>query len=209
MRSTVSIGDYSREDVTTLFPLTAGVPTESQAEQLVDGVLMNPDRFWRPGGVPSVPADDPDYSAENGREAGTVDMLRNNWIGMGLLRYGRREEAAELMSRLLNSAARALKQEHAFVAQYDPENEKILRAKTTAGGLTPLALLLEILGVRLITPQKVLIKPGNPFPDPVRMNWRGLQIICEAEATTVTFPDGGVVEITGEGCQVVEQVETG
>jgi hypothetical protein len=62
------------------------------------------------------------------------------------------------------------------------------------------------LGVRLISPSKVWIKPGNPYPWPVTLRWRGLIVQCEQGETRVTFPDGQEAVIQDTEAQIVEQV---
>jgi hypothetical protein len=207
-KTTVSLADYSRDDITLLMPLAAGVPSEERAGRLLDRVIMNPDRFWLTGGLPSIPADDPGYKVTPGNDSASINMLRNHWVAEGMLRYGFRNEAGELLRRLLIPVIQTLKCEHAFYSGYDPEGEQILRCNGPAGGLTPLSLLLEVLGVELITPRKVYIKPGNPLGFPVCVSWLGLMVTCNSRETVVSFPDGEVVEITGEARQLVEQIES-
>lgn len=204
-RTTISTGDYSRDDVTLLLPLTAGLPSDSRADFMVEHVLKDPGRFWRCGGVPSVPADDPDYAIAANKVTGSVQMLRNHWLAEGLLRYGYKEEAAELLTRLMGSVVKTLREEHCFYAEYDADGEAVLRENVSAAGLAPFSLLLKVLGVELIAPRKVRIRPGHELGRTIRLKWRGLEITCDPEATLVRFPDGGVVEVTGSHEQIVEQ----
>ncbi len=206
-RTTLSLGDYAREDIGLLLPLAAGLPSQDRAEETIRENLMDIDRYWRPGGVPSVPADDPEYAGADGPRAGTINMLRNHWLGEGLLRYGFREEAGELFAKLMGSVVNTLKSQHVFSARYDADIKRVLRDKVNAAGLTPFALLLEILGVELINPRKVRVKPGNPFREPVQLSWRGLQVVCAADRTIVTFPDGSGIEVVGESARLVEQID--
>ncbi|MGD2161676.1 MAG: hypothetical protein PVG04_01175 [Anaerolineales bacterium] len=206
-RTEISLADYSREDIMQLLPLTAGVPVKERADMLVQEILQAGGCYWRSGGIPSIPANDPDYALEANKWAGTVNLLRNHWIGEGLLRYGYESEAGDLMEKLLQTVTMTLQAEHAFSGHYDGDGKRVLRDNGAAGGLTPFALLLEVLGVELITPRKVRVKPGNPLSRPVRITWRGLQIDCEKDVTRVTFPDGGSTEVTGDSISVVEQLD--
>jgi hypothetical protein len=206
-KTTVSLADYSRDDITLLMPLAAGVPSEGRAGVLLDRFIMNPDRFWRAGGLPSIPADDPGYQETNGKDSASINMLRNHWVAEGMLRYGFQNEAGELLRRLLGSVIHTLKSEHAFYSGYNPDVDQIMRSNGPAGGLTPLSLLLDILGVELVTARKLYIKPGNPLGMPVSFTWLGLQITCNSNETVVSFPDGEVVEISGDARQLVQQIE--
>lgn len=206
-KTTLSLADYSRQDITQLLPLAAGIPSKTRAEIMVKDILLDPDNYWRANGIPSIPAGDPDYENGPNEEAGSIDMLSNHWIAEGLLRYGYRKEAAELLTNLMTPAVETLKHEHAFSARYDPDGDRRFRGTGGISGLAPFALFLKILGVELITPRKVRIHPGNPFEQPVRLRWRGMELVCESNRTIVTFPDGGVVVMTGEDVQVIEQVD--
>ncbi len=205
-RTEVSLGDYSRDDVTVLLPLAAGAPSELRAKQIVEQSLKDAERFWRPFGIPSVPADDPDYAVSVDKLAGSVDLLRNHWIAEGLLRYGYEAEAAHLLKNLMHVVINTLKVEQGFSGSYDADGEQILYDNVSVSGLTPFALLLEVLGVELITPRSLRIKPGNPLGAPVRISWRGLSIVCELDRTLVTFPDGSVTEVIGDATNLVQQL---
>ncbi|MDF1500643.1 MAG: hypothetical protein P1P76_09250 [Anaerolineales bacterium] len=206
-KTTLSIGDYSRPDLTQLLPLAAGIPSAERARSLVREIIMDPERYWRPNGIPSVPANDPDYRPKPDEGAGAIKMLWNHWIGSGLLRYGYHQEAGELLARLMKPVLEALKSEHEFTPHYDPDGEMVFRGNGGGAGLAPLALFLEILGVELITPRKVRIRPGHPFDDSICLRWQGLEIVCEPGRTIVSFPDGGVAEVEGESTRIIEQIE--
>jgi hypothetical protein len=206
-RTQLSLADFARDDVMQLLPLSAGVPSKERADLLVREFLQDHERFWRTGGIPSIPANDTDYPVDAKKMAGSINLLRNHWIVEGLLRYGYKDQAGALLQNLLNTVINSLKADQAFHGRYDPEGKQVLRDYNSAGGLTPFASLLEVLGVELITPRKVRIQTGNPLSRPVQITWRGLKIDCEAERTLVTFPDGGITEVTGESASVVEQLD--
>ena len=73
------------------------------------------------------------------------------------------------------------------------------------GGVAPLSLFLYVLGVRLISPHKVVLRGQNPFPWPVQLSWRGIDIRWNKDVAMVRFPDGASVEVRGEQPQTVEQ----
>lgn len=77
--------------------LLAGLPTPEQAAALVDH-LTNPARFWTRYPVPVVPQDDPEFDPNDYWRGPT--WIHINWlIVQGLLRYGYRDVAAELVRR--------------------------------------------------------------------------------------------------------------
>ncbi len=77
--------------------LLAGLPAPEQARALV-GHLTNPARFWTRYPVPVVPLDDPEFDPNDYWRG--PSWIHINWLIIrGLLRYGYRDVAAELVRR--------------------------------------------------------------------------------------------------------------
>ncbi len=197
--------DYRREDQTCLLPLWAGIPDARRAEDLVRRALLDEKRFWRPFGIPCCSVQDPAYVPDNQGGAGGVWMFWNTLLGEALVAYGYLEEAADLVGRLIQATVHTLKRDHAFREAYNAEEPGGIGDRDHLWGVAPLGLFLEVLGVRLISPRKVVLRPRNPFPWPVTIRWRGLTLRWEEARAWVTFVDGQQVEVTGDGLQVVEQ----
>ncbi len=198
-----SVG-YDFQDHSTLLPLWAGIPRPARAKQLVEETLTNPERFWRARGVPACVRPP---QAEGAEVCASVHMPWNQLIGEGLLQYGFRQEAAELVARLMGAVVQSLKSEHAFRRYYHADagqgEHSALGERNALGGLAPLALFLETLGVRLISPTRVALNGFNPYPRPVTVKYRGLTVLCQKEKTTVIFPDGQAIVIDDPAPRVV------
>lgn len=199
------IADYSREDQTLFLPLWAGIPDQDRAEALVEQSLLDEARFWRPAGIPVCSARDPAYAADAHGGAGGVSMIWNSMFGEGLARYGFRKHAAELVSRLLDASVESLRKEHAFRESYNADEMEGLGSRAHIAGIAPFALFLDVLGVRLVSPRAVELVGFNPFPLPVTVSWRGLQVKRDEDRTWVTFPDGQVSIVEGQGKTLVQQ----
>ena len=65
-------------------------------------------------------------------------------------------------------------------------------------GLPPVSLFLELLGIRLLSPEKIEVRHLNPFPWPVKITYRGTTLVCEQEQITVQFIYGEAVTISEE-----------
>ncbi|MFM8320162.1 MAG: MGH1-like glycoside hydrolase domain-containing protein [Chloroflexota bacterium] len=186
-----SVG-YDFQDHSLLLPLWAGTPRPARARQLVEETLTNPERYWRLYGIPAcmaIPLDaDPQI-------CGSVSMIWNTLIGEGLLRYNFKEQAAELLTRLMNAAVQSLKRERAFRRFYSAETGQGSGERHALSGLAPLSLFLDVLGVRLISASRVEVRGFNPFPRPVTVKYRGLTVLCHKEKTIVIFPDGQTVTV--------------
>src|SRR4030065_2950655 len=104
------------------------------------------------------------------------------------------------------ACVRSLKTDKSFHEAYGPDEAQGLGARNHISGVAPLALFLKILGVRLISPRRVIVRGRNPFPWPVVVCWRGLVVRGEAGQTQITFPDGDKVVVEGEGPRTVGEV---
>jgi hypothetical protein len=179
---------YTCQDQTLLLPLWAGLAGSERAEKLVRKTITAPAHFWRPFGLPACarPAESPEAQI-----CLAVHLPWNSLIGEGLAAFGYQAEAAELVSRLMASVIQSLKQDRAFRRFYHAETGQGFGEKNALSGLAPIGLFLETVGVRLISPQKVVVWGANPFPWPVTVKYRGLTILKQRESsTTVIFPDG-------------------
>ncbi len=129
-------------------------------------------------------------------------------IGEGLVDYGYRAEAAELLSRLMSAILFTLKNEKAFREAYNADRLEGLGERTHIGGVAPLQLFMRILGVRVVSPQRVYLEGRNPFPWPVTVRYKGVAIVKSAEDARVTFPSGKTVVVSDLRPQFVDESET-
>ncbi|HEX7975609.1 MAG TPA: hypothetical protein VF498_14460 [Anaerolineales bacterium] len=178
---------YEAHDQSLLLPLWAGIPSPETARELVQKTIANPDQYWRPYGLPVCPQ--PEANPENA-ECASVHLTWNALIGEGLVNYGFRSEAAELVTRLMSGIVASLKRESAFHHAYHCETGQGVGERNALTGLAPLDLFLKTLGVRLISSQHVELSGFNPFPWPVTVKYRGMTILRQKEKTMVIFPDG-------------------
>jgi len=198
---TVSVVDLTPLDQTLLLPLWAGIPHPARAEKLVRQTLLNPETFWRLYGIPNTAANAPTYKPDNREGSGGVWLMWNTMVGEGLLEYGFRTEAAELVTRLMMTITNTLKVEKAFREAYNSEKLEGLGEKDYIWGVAPVHLFMRVLGVRLISAQRLYLSGHNPFPWPVTVRWKGLTVTRAANSayTTITFPGGRTVETEAEG----------
>jgi len=197
---TLSSVGYECADQTLLLPLWAGTSDPKRARALLKKTITAKRRYWRPFGIPACPGrsknmEDPVCSS--------VHLPWSALIGEGMLAYGFREEAAELISRLMAGIIRNLKQSGAFWRHYQVETGDGLGERNTLDGLAPLGLFLETLGVRLYSAKQVFLTGFNPFPWPVTVKYQGLTILRRKDSTVVTFPDGQTTTLLDPSPQVV------
>lgn len=173
-------------DHTTLLPLWAGMPGEGRARQLVQ-TITNPNLYWRPFGIPALPGGG---SASVTLPGESVHVPWNALIGDGLLRYGYQREAAQLLSAVMAAISRSLKETGAFFKQYHAGHGAGSGERNILHGLAPLGWFLDVLGVKLLSGERVGLRGFNPFPWPITVKYKGITVLRQAERTNVTFADG-------------------
>lgn len=178
---------YASQDITTLLPLWANLPSTERARQLVSGTIIAPGKFWRAYGLPACPQG---IAQSGGEICQTVHLPWCDLIGRGLLSYGYRAEAAELVTRLMNAITQTLSKGSIFRQFYHANTGEGLGEPDALSGLAPLGLFLDTLGIHLVSAQRVDLEGYNPFPWPVTVKYRGVTVLRQTEKTIVTFPDG-------------------
>jgi glycogen debranching enzyme len=171
---------------------------------LVRRTLLDPERYWRPYGLPNCSALDPAYKPDNREGSGGVWMMWNTMLGEGLLAYGYRAEAAALIDRLMQAMLHTLREEKAFREAYNADALEGLGDRNYSWGVAPVALFMQTLGVRIISPRKVYLEGRNPFPWQVIVKYKGLTVVRGHESTTVVFPTGHGATVSSEMPQFVE-----
>ncbi len=138
----VFTGDFTQEDCSLFLPLWAGAPEAVQAKQLVEDTLLP--RYMRPFGIPLTPPDMARQVALPGLHTSLSSALLpwNLFIGEGLLRYGYRAQAAELVTRLMDAIIPSLK--NPGHSQYY-EQKRPGRGRTGAPSAWPPGLFLNTL----------------------------------------------------------------
>jgi Mannosylglycerate hydrolase MGH1-like glycoside hydrolase domain len=181
---------YEGQDLSLLLPLWAGIPKARSARLMVEQTLRNPATFWQPFGLP--------FCAEilEGEDSGigyAVNFAWNSLVIEGLMRYGFTEYAADLIGRLMNITIRNLKQDGAFRRSYHARSGLGIGDRNALTGLAPLGSFLNVLGVRVLSLQRLELSGYNPFPWPVTVKYRGLTILRQKDKTTIIFPDGQTI----------------
>ncbi len=198
-RFVLSTAGYNGQDISHLIPLWAGIPNLERAQKLVQETLMNPLRFWREFGLPSVVYP----PAPQAVTANCVNLAWNTLVLEGLLHYGFRDEAAALLQRWMKAIIRTSRSEAAFRRYYHAESGQGYGERNALNGLAPLGSFLAVMGIRIFSPWRVFLEGGNPFPWPVTVKYRGLSVLRQRERSVVIFPDGQTVVVEDSAPRMV------
>jgi len=112
-----------RKELIGFLPMWAHVATKEHAKDLVEE-LQNPKSFWRKYGIPSLAANDPNYSPfVDGccRWNGPVWLLWNYMVFNGLQNYGYHELAHKVAGKMMLAVSTQLKKNHHFWESYSPD----------------------------------------------------------------------------------------
>jgi hypothetical protein len=193
--------DLSQETVLQLLPIWAEIPTPPQVDRLVQNVLFDPARFGAEFGLPACPGN-PGASKQG--LSRTVHPAWDALIIEGLLAYGRRAEAVSLFERVMRGIISTLRSSHASSNGHHADTGTPVGERHSLHGLAPVGLFLEILGIRIISPWRILVAENNPFPWPVTVKYRGLTVAREHQQTHFRFPNGQTAVVAGPGTHLVQ-----
>lgn len=185
-RVRVTAPDYAQEDCSLLLPLWAGVPEPEQAAQMVETALLT--RFRQTYGI-----------AVSTGVVDSVSMLWNQLIGEGLLRYGYRKQAGELLTDLMDTVVIELKRAQGFRQGYNAHNGKGMGDRGHLHGLAPLGLFLQTLGIQLIDPKLIILDGLSPLHRTITVQYRKVYLTCYPDRTEIQFPGGQQVTIDRPG----------
>ncbi len=106
-----------------------------------------------------------------------------------------RAEARNIFIRVMHAVTHALKEQHAFYEYYDAHTGRPAGRRNALSGLAPTGFFMQLVGVRIFSPEKVIISGENPFPWPVTIKFRGLQVTREGKETHIILPDGQSIHL--------------
>jgi hypothetical protein len=195
----LSIADYTQEDCSLFLPLWAGASEPDEARKIIEETL--PTRYLQTFGIPLCPPDlNPQEELPGLHTAITSALLPwNHLIGEGLLNYGYRAQAADLVTRLMTAVVNSLKMHQSFRQYYQAESGAAAGERGHLHGLAPLGLFLQTLGIRQLTPKEILLEGFNPFPWTINVQYRKVNLCFSPDRTEIQFPGGQKVTIDHPG----------
>lgn len=186
--------DITRLDISALLPLWSGGISAERAAALA-GLAADKKHFWQPGGITMVPASDPAYDPSSAEGGGGVWPCWLALVGEGLLQAGQGNRAAELLKNLLKNQTEALRQDKSFSEFYHAEQPQGLGESQHLGGITPLALLMQVAGVRIVSAGKVWTGGPLHWGRSISVQQHGVRVRRGRSGTVVDFPSGHRVQL--------------
>jgi hypothetical protein len=188
----VSRAGFLFSEIAQLTPLWAGIPDLETGKRLIEGSILNPDIYLTQYGLCFCSRQDHSIDI---KQCKRIDPIWNLFVIEGLIKYNFRSEAAQLFARLVNVIIKSLKEENCFREYYDAETGKGFGERNHLGGIIPVGLFIELLGLKIYSAKKIHISGHSPFPWTVTLQFKGLVIIRHQYETVIIFPDGQSVEV--------------
>ena len=181
--------DSSRLDISHLIPLWGGRIPPANAAALA-AVALDERHFMRPNGLTMVSAADSRFDPSNARGGGGIWMYWLSLIGEGLVKHGCHQEAAQLVKRLLARLSSLLEREGCLSQFYDADALKGYGEDHHIGGIVPLHLLSEVLGIRISAPDKVWVGGDFSWGAPITIEQHGVRATRSEREIRIEFPSG-------------------
>ncbi len=195
----VTVADYTQEDCSLFLPLWAGAADPEKARLLIEETL--PDRYLFDFGIPLCPYEQHLQEELPGLHSALSSALLpwNQLIGEGLLQYGYRKQAADLVTRLMNSVITSLRDHHDFRQYYHAATGLAAGERGHLHGLAPTGLFLQTLGIRQLGAKEILLDGFNPFPWTINVQYRKVHLTFYPDKTEIEFPNGQKVTLDQPG----------
>ena len=166
------------QDIGLLFTLSSS-KTEDSSEWSLESLIPNFNY-----GIPE------NLKPESDKQV--VNLGWNLLLLADLIRKGELELAFKLLGQLVQAQDKQLRQQHSTTDRWEAQSSRFLGLRNTIGGVLPLALVLDLAGIRIYNENKVSISGQNPFPWQFKVQYRGLEVIRDGKNSTVRFQDGSL-----------------
>ncbi len=181
--------DSSRLDINHLLPLWTGALPKDRAAALVK-IALDEKHFLRPNGITMVSVSDANFDASNARGGGGIWMFWLSLVGEGMVKSGFRKEATFLVRRVLERLSQILERDGHLSQFYHADELKGYGEDHHIGGIVPLKLLNDVIGIEIMSSQKVRLSGAFNWGQEIRVEQHGVCVIRNAERTHVEFPSG-------------------
>ncbi len=189
--------DSSRMDINSLLPLWTGRLTPQRAAKLVE-LALNKAHFLQPNGLTMVSASDRNYDPSNARGGGGVWMYWLTLVCEGMLKSGFTSEATEIMKRVLDMLARVLAREGKLSRFYHADEAKGFGEDHHIGGIVPLSLLNDVIGIRIVAADKVWVGGAFSWGEAISVEQHGVIARRSSDEIQINFPSGHGVTLPAD-----------
>ncbi len=189
--------DSSRLDINHLLPLWTGRLTKTQAKAIVK-LAMDEDHFMRPNGLTMVSAQDRDFDPSNARGGGGIWMYWLSFVGEGMVKSGFRAEATQLIKAVLNNLTKNLDIDGYLSQFYHADETQGFGEDGHVGGVVPLNLLMDIIGIRIVSHRKVWVGGDFTWGQDISVRQHGVTVTRSSSGIQILFPSDNEITLDAE-----------
>ncbi len=184
-------------DINHILPLWTGHLTKAKAKALVK-LATDDSHFMRPNGLTMVSAQDKNFDPSNGNGGGGIWMYWLSLIGEGMVKSGHHKEATQLIQTVMDSLSKILFNDGYLSQFYHADELQAYGEDHHVGGVVPLNLLSDVIGVRVISRYKVWVGGKFTWGDDVTVEQYGVVVTRSKKEIRVSFPSEHEVILEGE-----------
>ena len=181
--------DCTGLDINALMPLICPSLPKERTQALVE-LALDEAHFLRPNGLTMVSAGERNFDPSNARGGGGIWMFWLSLIGEGMAASGYRREATALVKRVLNGLTRVLAREGKLSQFYHADEAQGFGEDHHIGGVAPLKLLSDVLGVAIAAPDRVWVGGEFTWGDAITIEQHGVVVYRDADEIRIDFPTG-------------------
>lgn len=177
------------EDISMLLPFWAGINGQDNHVEEIMSTLES--KYSSPHGLLIFP--------EKMRERSTPSTNRislpwTSFILEGMLREGKRQEAAGILIKIINATTDHLKRFGEFRAYLNAVDGKAMGERGSLHGLIPIGQYLAIAGIETLSADKIILNGFNAFDTPITVKYQGTTIMLNSDKSVVLLKSGEVIE---------------
>jgi len=182
----LTLAGFDDEDISLLLPLWAGIPSQVQAEALVEKTLLP--RYLAKYGLADLPLD------RYPERAKRVSPFWNEILIEGLLQYGMRTTAAEVWQAFLTGVTTQWQTNGTANAAIRVEDGQGVGERDSLSGLPGILPFLHLLGVESIGEKEIIFSGLNDFLSPITVQYGRVNLSMQADVTTIATLNGSQIE---------------
>ena len=190
---TISIADFTSEDITLSLPIWAGLSDPEQTDDLIEKTIKP--SYMHLKGLSLCPRNS---NSQNPLHS-TLSPIWSGIIAEGLLTSGRHQEAAAIFNNLISAISENLKVNKAWHSHINAKDGSAAGERNTLAGIVPIGSYFKLLGLEYLSADRVIINGFSPFLHPVTVQYRGTLVEFIPEKTRVIFAGRQPIEVETPG----------
>ena len=185
----ISTSNFSQIDLSIFIPLLSN-KNSNHVNHMVNHWLQG--EFFEPFGLPFVPRK---YQSRERENQNLVDLPLNTLILEGLITNKNFDLANKIFNHLMAALIKNLQISKKFIKQYDASDGTCTGDYNIINGMIPLSIYLKLNGIHRWTENEIEICGAGIFKDEVKIQYRGVKVICSQRGHTIITPGERIFEL--------------